>query len=104
MPKGYVIVNVRVVDPQGYPEYARRASETVALHGGRYLVRGATPEIVEGTPRIDRFVILEFPSLAAAKTWYASDEYRSVIALRQRAAESDLFFIEGHSPPQATKG
>ena len=101
MPKGYVIVNVRVVDPAGYPEYARRASETVALHGGRYLVRGAAPEIVEGTPRIDRFVILEFPSLAAAKAWYASDDYRPVMGLRHRAAESELFFIEGYSPPEA---
>ena len=102
MPKGYVIVNVRVVDPAGYPEYARRAHETVAQYGGRYLIRGATPEIVEGAPRVDRFVILEFPTVAAAKTWYGSDEYRSVITLRQRAAESDLFFIEGYSPPEAT--
>lgn len=101
MSKGYVIVNVRIVDPQGYPEYARRAHETVTRHGGRYLVRGATPEIAEGTPRIDRFVILEFPTLAAAKTWYASEEYRSAISLRQRAAESDLFFIEGYAPPEA---
>lgn len=100
MPKGYVIVNVRVTDPESYPEYARRAQETVAHHGGRYLIRGASPEIVEGSPRIDRFVILEFPTLAAAKTWYASDDYRSVIALRQRAAESELFFIEGYSPPE----
>ena len=102
MPKGYVVVNVKVTDPERYPEYARRAYETVAHHGGRYLIRGAAPEIVEGTPRVDRFVILEFPSLAAAKTWYASDEYRTVITLRHRAAESDLFFIDGYSPPDAT--
>ena len=100
MPKGYVIVNVRVTDPTHYPEYAKRAHETVTHYGGRYLVRAATPEIAEGAPQIHRFVILEFPTLAAAKTWYASDAYRAVIGLRQRAAESDLFFIEGYAPPE----
>jgi len=97
--KGYVIVNVRVVDPAGYPEYSRRAQETVSAFGGTYLVRGATPEIMEGTPHVDRFVVLEFPSLAQARSWYASDEYRAVIGLRQRAAESELFFIEGYAGP-----
>ena len=60
---------------------------------------GASPEIMEGTPRVDRFVVLEFPSLAQARSWYESKEYRAVIGLRQRAAESELFFIEGYAAP-----
>jgi uncharacterized protein (DUF1330 family) len=96
MAKGYVVVNVHVKDTDHYPEYARLAKDTVTKYGGRYLVRGATPSIVEGAPRLERFVILEFPSLEQARRWYDSDEYRPVRALRHKYADTDLFLIEGH--------
>lgn len=96
MAKGYVVVNVHVKDADHYPEYARLARDTVAKFGGRYLVRGATPIIAEGAPALERFVILEFPSLEQARRWYDSDEYRPVRALRHAYADTDLFLIEGH--------
>jgi uncharacterized protein (DUF1330 family) len=96
MVKGYVVVSVHVRDADHYPEYARLAQDTVAQYGGRYLVRGAKPIIAEGTPVLERFVILEFPSLEQARRWYDSDEYRPVRALRHKYADTDLFFIEGH--------
>lgn len=96
MVKGYVVVSVHVKDADHYPEYARLAQGTVAQYGGRYLVRGAKPIIAEGTPVLERFVILEFPSLEQARRWYDSDEYRPARALRHRYADTDLFFIEGH--------
>lgn len=96
MPKGYVVVNVHVKDADHYPEYARLARDTVAKFGGRYLVRGATPIIAEGAPALERFVILEFPSLEQARRWYDSDEYRPVRALHHTYADTDLFLIEGH--------
>ena len=96
MAKGYVVVNVKVKDADHYPEYARLARDTVAKYGGRYLVRGATPAIVEGAPKLERFVILEFPSLEQARRWYDSDEYRPVRALRHKWADTELFMIEGH--------
>jgi uncharacterized protein (DUF1330 family) len=96
MAKGYVVVNVHVKDTEHYPEYARLAFDTVTKFGGRYLVRGGKPVIVEGAPNLERFVILEFPSLDQARRWYDSDEYRPVRALRHKYADTDLFFIEGH--------
>ena len=99
MAKGYVVVNVKVKDTDHYPEYARLAQDTVAKYGGRYLVRGATPAIVEGAPKLERFVIVEFPSLEQARRWYDSDEYRPVRVLRHKWADSELFMIEGHDKP-----
>ena len=95
MAKGYVVVNVHVKDTEHYPEYARLAFDTVTKFGGRYLVRGGKPEIVEGAPKLERFVILEFPSLEQARRWYDSEEYRPVRALRHKWADTDLFLIEG---------
>jgi uncharacterized protein (DUF1330 family) len=33
---------------------------------------------------VERLVVLEFPSVAKAKQWWASDEYHDAKALRQR--------------------
>lgn len=96
MAKGYVVVNVHVKDTEHYPEYARLAFDTVTKFGGRYLVRGSKPEILEGAPKLERFVIVEFPSIEQARRWYDSDEYRPVRALRHKWADTDLFLIEGH--------
>ena len=98
MPKGYVVVNVKVTNTERYPEYAKRAYETVVRFGGKYLTRGSAPEIKEGHPHLARFVILEFPSLADARRWYDSEEYEPIRALRWEWAESELFFVEGLTP------
>ncbi len=50
MPKGYVVVNVKVTNTERYPEYAKRAYETVVRFGGKYLTRGSAPEIKEAIP------------------------------------------------------
>ena len=42
-----------------------------------------------------RIVIIEFPSMQAAKAWYASPEYAPLLALRKRASNGDLFAVEG---------
>jgi len=40
-------------------------------------------------------VILEFPSLEAAKRWYDSEEYRPLKALRLAAVRANGFFVQG---------
>ncbi len=40
-------------------------------------------------------VILEFPSMAQAQAWYASTEYRDLLALRQRTTRSRVVLLEG---------
>jgi uncharacterized protein (DUF1330 family) len=39
--------------------------------------------------------VLEFPSLAAAKRWYSSEEYRKVLPIRLQHAVSDMVLVEG---------
>jgi uncharacterized protein (DUF1330 family) len=40
-------------------------------------------------------VVLEFPNGAAAKQWYASEEYGRVKPIRLQHAVSHLVFVEG---------
>lgn len=93
----YVLVEIEVKDPDRYAEYRPLAAESIAKHGGRYLVRGGTTEALEGewSPRI---VVLEFDSLEAAHAWYYSDEYQAAVALRHESAKSRMIAVVGTAP------
>ncbi len=91
----YLIVNVDVKDPAGFETYRQAVPATIAQYGGRYLVRGGQHEALEGNWQPTRLVVLEFPSLEAAKRWYASEEYRKLKPLRLQCAVADLVLVEG---------
>lgn len=91
----YVIAEVEIQDAAAYEEYRKAVPATVAAYGGKYLARGGKVEVVEGDRRPARMVVLEFPSLAQARAWYDSPEYRPVRAIRQRTAKSHALIIEG---------
>jgi uncharacterized protein (DUF1330 family) len=67
----------------------------VSAHGGRYIVRGGVTETLEGSWHPSRLVVLEFPSPAAARRWWASPEYAEGKALRQSIAASEMLLVEG---------
>lgn len=92
---GYVIAEVTVTDPQGFEEYRRMVSPTIAQYGGRYVVRGGKTETLEGDWQPTRLVVLEFESAERARQWWASEEYRPAKALRQRTARTKLVIVEG---------
>ena len=91
----YIAAFVEVLDSEAYRTYSSQVLPLVQKHGGRFLARGGSLEILEGdlTPR--RAIILEFPSVAAARTWYASPEYQELLPLRARAAKTMLMMVEG---------
>lgn len=94
----YVIVNVATSRAEEYERYKEMAQETVAQYGGRYLVRGGTLEVLEGTWSPTRVVILEFPTYERAHEWWNSDEYAPAKELRQLLSTTDLFIVDGCSP------
>jgi uncharacterized protein (DUF1330 family) len=91
----YVIADIEVTDREGFAEYQQKVPATIAAYGGRYLVRGGASEVLEGSWSPRRCVVLEFPSMAQLKTWYASPEYRPLIAIRERTTRSNLVMVEG---------
>jgi uncharacterized protein (DUF1330 family) len=91
----YVIADIEVTDPVGYEEYKKRVPAIIAAHGGRYLVRGGASEVLEGTWRPKRSAIIEFASLASMKAFWESPEYRTLRAIRERSAKSNVVVIEG---------
>lgn len=93
--KGYVIANIHVRDADGYEAYRSQTAEVIAKYGGRFLVRGGAVEVREGDPGIARFVILEFPDMAAARAFYDSPDYQAILPHRTANSEGTLFLVEG---------
>src|SRR5712691_10711098 len=92
---GYVIAIVEVTNAEGYAEYARRVPATIAKYDGRYLVRSGNADVREGEWPGSRTVILEFPSLARAREWYESPEYKPLRPIRQANSTALIAFFEG---------
>jgi uncharacterized protein (DUF1330 family) len=92
----FVISEVEILDETVADQYRALAAASIEEHGGRYLVRGATPDAVEGevSPR-RRLVVVEFPDMDVARRWYTSDSYAEALALRDRALRRRLLFVEG---------
>jgi len=91
----YVIVDVRINDPEVYAEYRRLTPASIAAYGGRFVVRGGASEALEGDWAPERIVVLEFESVARAKAWWSSAEYAPAKALRQQSATTRMIVVEG---------
>jgi uncharacterized protein (DUF1330 family) len=98
--KGYWIGHVDVTDPEGYQAYVAANGAPLGKFGARFLVRGGTREVVEGSARA-RTVVLEFPSFEAALACYRSPDYQAAAALRRGKGELDLIVVEGYDGPQS---
>jgi len=91
----YVIVEVNVTDPDRYAEYRKRVPATIEKYGGRFIVRGGAVETKEGGWSPARVVVLEFPSMERARSWYDSPEYAPALAMRLECANAKLILVEG---------
>lgn len=91
----YLIARVNVTDPAKYENYKALAPAAIAKYGGKYLARGGAIETMEGDNETRRLVILEFPDMATARTFYNSPEYTAAKAERAGAADGQFVIVEG---------
>ena len=93
----YVIVDISIHDAAVYDRYKLLAPATLAIYGGKYIVRGGETTVLEGTWNPTRLVILEFASADAAKRWWSSPEYAEAKALRQSCTHTNMLILDGPS-------
>ena len=93
--KAYVIVDVKINDPQQYEQYKKLTPPSLVPFDGKFVVRGGATETLEGDWEPGRIVILEFPSLERAKAWWRSAGYAPAKAIRQAASHTKMIVVEG---------
>lgn len=91
----FVIVNDEILDEGTFSDFRERIGATVDAHGGRYLVRGGSLEVIEGSWSADRLVVVEFDDVGAARAWLSSPEYTELKAIRERSANANVILVEG---------
>jgi uncharacterized protein (DUF1330 family) len=92
----YVISEVEVLDESTADRYRALAAASIASHGGTYVIRGASPIVLEGDwDSLKRLVVVEFPTEEAARRWYTSPEYAEALELRKTALARRLLLVPG---------
>lgn len=91
----YVLVEIDIEDHSIYEEYKKLTPAAIAAYDGRFVVRGAKTECLEGEWHPERLVVLEFPSVERAKEWWASPEYSKAKLLRQQSAKTKMILVQG---------
>ena len=94
MSKGYWVAHVDVDDMEAYKNYIAANAEPFSAYGARFLVRGGTREMPEGSARA-RTVVIEFPSYQAALDCYNSDTYQEARKHRAPISTATITLIEG---------
>lgn len=95
MSSAYILANVQVTDPTQYEEYRKFSSLAMQAHGAEVCIRGGKVEVLEGDWTPERVVLLKFPTVEAARTFYDSAEYTKARAAREGAAVMRMVLIEG---------
>ena len=100
MTAAYIIVDMKVSDPEQYKDYMAAAPAAVKAFGGEYLVRGGKFEVMEGSWQPARIAMLRFPSFEQAKAFYNDQMYRAARAKRAGATEFfNMILVEGVAAP-----
>jgi uncharacterized protein (DUF1330 family) len=98
-PKGkapaYYVADFELTDPEGIKPYRDQVDATFERYGGRYIVRAAQLEGLEGNPPSHRLVIIQFDSIEQARAWYNSPEYAKIRPFRQRSGKTNSYIVEG---------
>ena len=96
--KGYMLIDTEIFDQAVFAEFAVKIVDAVEAHGGKYLVRGGTTEVIEGDWVPNRIVIMEFDSFERAQGFVHSSEYGALQDLRARCMNSRTMVVEGYNP------
>ncbi|WP_334164353.1 DUF1330 domain-containing protein [Phenylobacterium sp.] len=95
--KAYLVLDFEVTHLRDFMAYVAAIPAHIGRHGGRYVVQGAKPTVVEGDWRPQRLVVIEFPSRADAEAFLADPDCRTLFEVRRRTTISRLVLVDG--PP-----
>jgi uncharacterized protein (DUF1330 family) len=102
--KHYVVAEMEITDPAWVRPYVAAVTRMVEAHGGRYLARTGSVEVLEGDgapPQVS--LLIEWPSRKAAMAFYESEEYRPYRESRIAGARNRLLLVKGEDMTGAAR-
>jgi len=100
MPPAYYVGNVQEVkDAEAYKAYAGKVSDTLTPFGGKFIVRGAEPVILDASRKPPGYiVVIQFPSMKNLRDWWNSPVYSTIRPIRERLTTGQNYAVEGVPP------
>jgi uncharacterized protein (DUF1330 family) len=92
--KGYWIVRCEYYDQEAFEQYVKAATAIVKQHDGEFLVRGGA-HIKKENAKLERTVVVEFPSYEIAQSVYDGNEYQNAIQHIKDCSLRDFVISEG---------
>jgi uncharacterized protein (DUF1330 family) len=95
--QAFVLMQAEMTDPEVFfTKYAVPAEVEITANGGHAMVATFGKKILEGAWDNNWTIMLKFPSLEAANTWYYSPGYQNVIPYRKAGtAYGNMVLFEG---------
>ena len=91
----YLIVEHLITDPARFEQYRSKVVPMIERLGGRYLTRGGSHQILEGTWKPTRVAIIEFPDMVTLRAFYEAPEYQPLFELRRGTGTDVVISIDG---------
>ncbi len=94
--KAYVLVDISIVDRDGFFEYAERIPDLIRRNEGKYLIRGEAPDVVlAGQGQPDYVALLEFPSKELANAFLEARNESGLADLFARSTNGRILLAVG---------
>ncbi len=90
----YLIIQATVNDWARFKQYTQIVPDIVAKFGGKYIVQGAA-ELIEGQFDPASVVISKWPDKESARSFWASEEYKQAIPLREGTGTFNVMLVDG---------
>jgi uncharacterized protein (DUF1330 family) len=97
MPAYFITFRDEMKNPEQYAAYGQKAMASFAGHDSKLLVANGALTPIEGEAP-DGVVVIEFPTVQAAKDWYYSPAYQAAVGERLAATSGRAVIVEGFSP------
>ncbi len=95
MAKGYWVSCYQSIDhPDKLAAYAKLAAPAILAAGGRFVVRGTAEKAYE-QGLVQRTVVVEFDSLAAANAAHDGPAYQEALRVLGNSVKRDFRIVEG---------
>ena len=89
-----IFIRERTTDGDALKTYGQLAGPTLAGYDAKPIVAYGPHEVLEG-PDVEGVVIVEFPTMEAAKAWYDSPSYREAREHRFKGADYRGMIVQG---------
>ena len=97
----YMMSQVAVRNQEKFQSYLAKTQPIAAKYGAKPVALGAQAKTLNGEDDGHQMVfVIEFPSMEQLEAWHQSDEYKSIVALREEGSRQHMVAYEAQAVPQ----